>query len=120
MSLFKNNFVVGLSAGLAAAIIAPILIPAVKKGSRPMAKSLVKGGMLLYQKGREAVASSGETIEDLLAEVHAEETDKLAGTKFDTGTKAADNSPAGNGGSHAAAVKTDAMPSSKDGNLSAT
>jgi hypothetical protein len=78
MSILKNNFVVGLTAGLVAAVIAPVVIPAVRKGSRPVAKSLLKGGMLLYQKGREAVATSGEAMEDMLAEIHAEEPEKQA------------------------------------------
>jgi hypothetical protein len=80
MSILKNNFVVGLTAGLVAAVIAPVVIPAVRKGSRPVAKSLLKGGMLLYQRGREAVASSGEAMEDMLAEIHAEEAEKQVGS----------------------------------------
>jgi hypothetical protein len=73
MSVFKNNFVVGLTAGLAAAVVAPVLIPAVKRGSRPAAKAMLRGGMLLYQKGREAVAHTGEAVEDLLAEIQTED-----------------------------------------------
>lgn len=80
MSLFKNNFIVGFTAALAATIIAPVLIPAIKRGSRPLAKSLVKGGILLYEKGREAVASAGETIEDVVAEVRAEAQEKEVAT----------------------------------------
>lgn len=72
MSIFKNNFVVGVTAALAATVIAPILIPAIKRGGRPLAKSLVRGGILLYDKGREAVASAGEMMEDVIAEVRAE------------------------------------------------
>lgn len=73
MSVFKNNFIVGLTAGLAAAVVAPVLIPAVKRGSRPAAKAMLRGGILLYQKGRVAVAHTGEAMEDLLAEIQAEE-----------------------------------------------
>lgn len=69
---FKNNFVVGVTAGLVAAVIAPMLFPAIKRGSRPMAKNLIKGGMLLYEKGREVAASAGEIIEDVMAEIDAE------------------------------------------------
>lgn len=78
MSLFKNNFVVGITAALAATVIAPVLIPAIKRGSRPLAKSLIKGGIMLYEKSREAVASAGETMEDVVAEIRAEELDKHA------------------------------------------
>jgi hypothetical protein len=76
MSLFKNNFVVGLTAGLAATVIAPVLMPALKRGSRPVAKNLIRGGILLYQKGREAVATSGEMMEDMLAEIQSEDVEK--------------------------------------------
>ncbi|HEV7619851.1 MAG TPA: DUF5132 domain-containing protein [Burkholderiaceae bacterium] len=68
----KNNFVVGITAGLAATVLAPILIPAIKKSARPLAKSLVKGGFMLYEKGREAVAEAGEMMEDVIAETQAE------------------------------------------------
>jgi hypothetical protein len=76
MSLLKNNFVVGLAAGLAATVIAPVLMPALKRSSRPMVKGLIKGGVFLYQKGREAVATSGEMMEDVLAEIQSEEMEK--------------------------------------------
>jgi len=87
MSLFKNNFVVGLTAGLTATVIAPLLLPALKRGSRPMAKGLIKGGMLLYQKGREAVATSGEMMEDMLAEIQSEEMEKRAAVAQATSVK---------------------------------
>lgn len=83
MSIFKNNFVVGVTAALAATVIAPVLIPAIKKGSRPLAKSLVKGGIILYEKGREAVASAGEMMEDVIAEVRAEATERQSAAMTD-------------------------------------
>jgi hypothetical protein len=72
MSIFKNNFVVGITAALAATVLAPVLVPAIKRSGRPLAKTLVKGGIVLYEKGREAVASAGEMMEDVVAEVRAE------------------------------------------------
>jgi hypothetical protein len=84
MSIFKNNFVIGITAGLAASVIAPVLIPALKRGSRPLAKSLVKGGIILYDKGREAVAGAGEMMEDVIAEVRAEAYEKHASSMADS------------------------------------
>lgn len=78
-NLFKNNFIVGLTSGLVAAVIAPVLIPALKRSSRPMAKGLIKGGMLLYEKGREVTAHAGEVVEDVMAEIHAEQAEKQPG-----------------------------------------
>lgn len=77
-NLFKNNFIVGVTSGLVAAVIAPMLIPAIKRSSRPMAKGLIKGGMLLYEKGREATAHAGEMIEDVMAEIQAEQAEQHA------------------------------------------
>ncbi|MBC7857860.1 MAG: DUF5132 domain-containing protein [Burkholderiaceae bacterium] len=76
MSIFKNNLIVGIASGLVAVVIAPVLIPALKKSGRPLAKSLVKGGVMLYDKGRQAVADAGEVIEDVIAEVQAETYEK--------------------------------------------
>lgn len=100
MSIFKNNFVIGLTAGLTATVLGPVLMPALRRGARPLAKSAIRGGMLLYQKGREAVAHSGEAVEDILAELHAEEESRQV-----TGGSM---TPQGEGGSHLSAVKTPA------------
>jgi hypothetical protein len=83
MRIFKNNFVVGIVAGLAASVIAPLLIPAVKRGARPLAKSLIKGGTMLYEKSREAVAEAGEIMEDVVAEVRAEAVERHAAAMAD-------------------------------------
>lgn len=72
MDIFKSNIVVGLTAGVAATLLAPVLVPAVAMAARPLAKSLIKGGVLLYEKGREGLARAGEEMEDMIAEVHSE------------------------------------------------
>lgn len=69
---FKNNVVISFAAGLLGAALAPALIPAIKRGSRPVTKGVVKSGMFLYEKGREVAAHTGEMIEDVMAEIHAE------------------------------------------------
>lgn len=83
MSIFKNNFVVGVTAALAATVIAPMLIPVIKRSGRPLAKSLVKGGLVLYEKGREAVAGAGEMMEDVVAEVRTEAMERQSATAAD-------------------------------------
>lgn len=72
MNLFKSNIAIGIAAAAAATIFAPVLMPAVAAAGRPLAKSLLKGGIMLYEKSREAVAEAGEALEDLIAEVRAE------------------------------------------------
>lgn len=78
--LFKNNFVVAITSGIVAAVVAPILMPAIKRSSRPVAKGLVKGGLFLYEKGREATAHAGEMMEDVMAEIQAEQAEKQSAT----------------------------------------
>jgi phage tail tape-measure protein len=72
MDIFKNNLAVGITAAIAATILAPVLVPIITVAGRPLAKSLVKGGVILYEKGRETVAGVGEVMEDMIAEVRSE------------------------------------------------
>ena len=70
--LFEDLGVPGIAAGLGAVVLAPVLIPAVAKASKPVAKALIKGGIIAYKKSRSAIAETGEVLEDLVAEVKAE------------------------------------------------
>jgi hypothetical protein len=70
--LFKGNAWVGLAVGVGAGIVAPLLAPMVAAVGKPLAKSAVKAGILLYEKGRETIAELGEVMEDLVAEVRAD------------------------------------------------
>jgi hypothetical protein len=72
MDVFKSNIVIGVAAGVAATILAPVVVPVMVMAARPLAKSLIKGGVILYEKGREAIAGAGEEMEDLIAEVRSE------------------------------------------------
>jgi hypothetical protein len=58
--------------GAAAVVLAPIVLPAVFAGMRPVAKTLVKGGVLVFDKTREMVAEAGEQMSDLVAEARSE------------------------------------------------
>ncbi len=73
MDILKNNIVVGLGIAVAATALAPLLLPVLGGVGRPLAKSLVKGGMALYEKGRESLAMAGESLEDLMAEIRADD-----------------------------------------------
>lgn len=72
MQPFKSNLAVAVTAALAATVLAPVLVPIITAAGRPLAKSLLKGGVILYEKGRETVAGAGEVMEDLIAEVRSE------------------------------------------------
>ena len=70
--LFEDLGIPGIAAGLGAVVLAPVLIPAVAKASKPVAKALIKGGIIAYKKSKSAIAETGEVLEDLVAEVKAE------------------------------------------------
>ncbi|MDF5713249.1 MAG: DUF5132 domain-containing protein [Rhizonema sp. NSF051] len=65
----------GIIAGIGAVLLAPVLIPVVAGVGKPIAKSLIKGGMVLYEKSKGAFAELGETWEDMVAEARAEMAD---------------------------------------------
>jgi hypothetical protein len=69
---FKNGASTGVVLGLGAVVLAPVLLPVVATVMKPMAKEAIKLGVMLYEKGSEAIAEVGEVIEDLLAEAKAE------------------------------------------------
>jgi hypothetical protein len=76
MALFDNglkgNILSGLAVGIGAAVLAPAVMPIVASVVKPLAKAAIKGGIILYEKGREAVAEMGEVVEDIVAEAKAE------------------------------------------------
>ncbi|HEV7816208.1 MAG TPA: DUF5132 domain-containing protein [Janthinobacterium sp.] len=81
MDILKSNIVVGLGMAVVATVLAPVLIPVVSTVGRPLAKSLIKGGMLFYEKSREAVAVAGEAMEDMMAEIRAEDAGRHAAAR---------------------------------------
>jgi hypothetical protein len=58
--------------GVGVAMVAPTILPSLAAGLRPLAKSLVKGGVTLYDAAKEGVAEAGEQLNDLIAESRAE------------------------------------------------
>ncbi len=59
--------------GIAAIVLLPVLVPvAAGKLGKPLAKATIKGGIVLYEKGKGVIAEVGETLEDVIAEAKAE------------------------------------------------
>jgi hypothetical protein len=79
--LLKRNVVTGIAVGVGAALLAPILLPAIARLARPLMKATIRTGIIFYEKGRETVAELGEVVEDIVAEAQAEisETEAAAG-----------------------------------------
>ena len=71
--VFKGgNIVTGLAMGIGGLILAPIVIPVVVGIVKPLAKVAVRGGVVLYKKGREAASEAGEAVSDIVAEAKSE------------------------------------------------
>lgn len=61
-----------LAVGVGAAVLAPLVSPALARVTRPVLKSAIKGGLIVYEKAKVMGAEALETIEDLAAEARAE------------------------------------------------
>lgn len=58
--------------GAAAIILAPVVLPLIGGILKSLTKAGIKGGMVLYDKGRLLVEETKETIEDITEEAKAE------------------------------------------------
>lgn len=75
MALFENGlrgFMPNLLMGVGIAIAAPLLLPATAAGLRPLAKTLIRGGLYVADSAKEVLAEASEQFSDLVAEVRAE------------------------------------------------
>jgi hypothetical protein len=62
----------GLAIGAAVVVLAPVVMPVVSGIAKSLAKAGIKGGLILYEKGRVAFEEARESVEDLAAEAKAE------------------------------------------------
>jgi hypothetical protein len=62
----------GLLIGAGAVLLAPIVLPVVAGVGKSLLKAGIKGGLIIYEKGKVAIEEAKETIEDLTAEAKAE------------------------------------------------
>ena len=67
--MFKGNAMTGVAVGAAALFLGPTILPTIGRALRPVAKTVIKGGIVLY---RETVAGIGELTTDLVAEAKSE------------------------------------------------
>ncbi|MGA1875618.1 MAG: DUF5132 domain-containing protein [bacterium] len=75
MALFEDMFKglgTGVLLGVGIALAAPVLFPAVGEVVRPLAKSAIKGGLVLGDRIKEMGAEVYEQLCDLTAEAKAE------------------------------------------------
>jgi hypothetical protein len=84
--LFQSDVARGVAIGVGVAAAGAFLLPAI----RPVARAVVKTGILCFEKGREIAAEAGEALEDIVAEVKAE----LSSERLGAGAAAAVESAA--------------------------
>ncbi|MBZ8179464.1 MAG: DUF5132 domain-containing protein [Oscillatoria sp. PMC 1051.18] len=70
--LFEDLGAPGIAAGIGAVVLAPFVIPALK----PVTKAVIKGGIVVYEKGKGIIAEGSEAFEDMVAEAKAELAEK--------------------------------------------
>lgn len=68
----QDDLLKGVGLGLGAAILIPIMAAALAPVVQPLARSVLKAGIRVYEKGRETLETVGETLEDVVAEVQEE------------------------------------------------
>src|SRR5271156_4260419 len=66
--MFKGNALTGVAVA-AALFLGPTILPTIGRALRPVAKTVIKGGIVLY---RETIAGIGELTTDLVAEAKSE------------------------------------------------
>lgn len=76
MKLLNGVSVSSLAVGAGVVLLAPVVIPVLGSIVKPMAKAVIKGGLLAYEGAKVTIAESKETIEDLAAEAKSEITNK--------------------------------------------
>ena len=71
-ALIEATLIPGMIVG-AAAVLAPQYLPKIGAGLQPLVKSAVRGAYKFGQKAREVVAEAQENVNDIVAEVNAEQ-----------------------------------------------
>jgi len=65
----------GVGIGLSAAVLLPVVFSTLAPILRPLARTALRAGVMVYEKGREIFEEFGETVEDVVAEVREELVD---------------------------------------------
>lgn len=70
-AILETELLPGILLGAGAMLVGK-MFPRVTRGVRPLAKMIIRGGIAMTDKAREAMAETGEQLQDMVAEVHAE------------------------------------------------
>lgn len=70
--VLRNRAVMGVTIAVGAVLLTPVVLSVLAGVARPLARTAVKSGIIVYEKTRETVAELGEAFDDLVAEARAE------------------------------------------------
>jgi hypothetical protein len=71
-ALIEAELIPGILIGVAA-MLAPDVLPKVGRGLRPLLKGAVRAGYAFTERAKETIAEAGEQMQDIVAEVRAEQ-----------------------------------------------
>jgi hypothetical protein len=74
----NSHLVTGLAIGAAAVVLGPVLLPAIARVAKPLAKTAIKAGLVAMERGRDTLTELGEVAEDVMAEARAELAEEAA------------------------------------------
>lgn len=72
VDFFKGASGRGFAIGVAAAWVAPVVLPVIASAAKPLGRAALRTAIMAYEKGRETVAEINEVIDDIVAEVRAD------------------------------------------------
>jgi hypothetical protein len=72
MKLLNGMSMGSVAMGAGVVLLAPVVIPVVGAILKPVAKALIKGGIMAYEGAKVSIAETKETIEDIAAEAKAD------------------------------------------------
>ena len=78
---WKGTVAAMLAGGALGVFLAPLIRPAIARNARPALKAAVQAGLLVYQQGRETFSDFGEVLEDVAAELKAEQNARAIDTR---------------------------------------
>lgn len=81
---WKGNVLTGLAIGVGSAVLAPALVPILASVAKPLTKAAIKGGLIIFERGKEVAAETQEILEDLVAEARAELAESKEGEASDS------------------------------------
>ena len=73
MASWKGTVIAMIAGGAIGIFLAPLLRPAIARNARPALKAALQAGLSVYRQGREGIAELGEILEDVTAELQAEQ-----------------------------------------------